>query len=301
MSPPPSLAPGNTALITGGASGIGLSLAIKCLGYGMNIILVDNHGDNLGAAQTYLTQKSNEKQQVVGLKIDVGKAEEWESVKEVVEGDFDGKLHLLALNAGFSQRGAFAQASSTDYFAKILHVNLFGVVNGINRLLPYITSHTSPSSIIITGSKQGITNPPGNPAYNCSKAAVKTLAEHLSFDLRERRETGVHLLVPGWTYTGLTGGGSPFVVGGADGKVELAGTEKKPAGAWSGDQVVDYLEGKMAEGTFYVVCPDGDVTEEMDRKRMAWGAGDVVQGRLPLSRWREGYKEEFEEFMTKDL
>lgn len=100
MSPPPSLAPGNTALITGGASGIGLSLAIKCLGYGMNIILVDNHGDNLGAAQTYLTQKSNEKQQVVGLKIDVGKAEEWESVKEVVEGDFDGTSSLL-LNRGW--------------------------------------------------------------------------------------------------------------------------------------------------------------------------------------------------------
>ncbi|RAL67235.1 hypothetical protein DID88_008006 [Monilinia fructigena] len=210
--------------------------------------------------------------------IDVGKAEEWESVKEVVEDDFDGKLHLLALNAGFSQRGAFAQDSSTNYFNKILNVNLFGVINGINNLLPYITSHTSPSSIIITGSKQGITNPPGNPAYNCSKAAVKTLAEHLSFDLRERKETGVHLLVPGWT-----------------------GIEKKPKGAWSGDQVVDYLEGKMVDGTFYVVCPDGDVTEEMDRKRMAWGAGDIVQGRLPLSRWREGYKGEFEEFMKRDL
>ncbi|RAL67233.1 hypothetical protein DID88_008006 [Monilinia fructigena] len=158
--------------------------------------------------------------------IDVGKAEEWESVKEVVEDDFDGKLHLLALNAGFSQRGAFAQDSSTNYFNKILNVNLFGVINGINNLLPYITSHTSPSSIIITGSKQGITNPPGNPAYNCSKAAVKTLAEHLSFDLRERKETGVHLLVPGWTYTGLTGSGSPFVVGGEDGKVELAGLRR---------------------------------------------------------------------------
>ncbi|KAI9645175.1 hypothetical protein NHQ30_005909 [Ciborinia camelliae] len=299
MSSPPCFAPGNTALITGGASGIGLSLAIKCLGYGMNIILVDNHGDNLGMAQTYLTQKSDGDQQVVGLKVDVGKVEEWEGVREVVEGDFDGKLHLLALNAGTSQRGGFATPSSTDYFTKILTINLFGVINGINSLVPYITSHTSPSSIIITGSKQGITNPPGNPAYNCSKAAVKTLAEHLSYDLREKKETGVHLLVPGWTYTGLTGSGSPFVMD-DQGVVELAGLEKKPKGAWSGDQVVGYLEEKMGDGKFYVVCPDGDVTEEMDRKRMAWGAGDLVDGRLPLSRWRKEYQSEFEEFMMRD-
>ncbi|KAF5870353.1 putative short chain dehydrogenase reductase protein [Botrytis fragariae] len=294
----PSLAPGNTALITGGASGIGFSFAETCVKAGLNVILVDNNGDNLGAAQTYLSQLNGEGQ-VVGLNIDVGVEEEWESIKDVVEEDFDGTLHILFLNAGFSTRGSFATPSSSSYFSKILSVNLFGVINGINTLLPSITSHTNPSSIIITGSKQGITNPPGNPAYNASKAAVKTLAEHLSYDLREKKNVGVHLLVPGWTYTGLTGSGSPFIVS-AD-KVEKAGLEKKPKGAWSADQVTEYLQEKMGEGKFYIVCPDGDVSEEMDRKRMAWGAGDVVNGRLPLSRWREEYKAEFEEFVKKDL
>ncbi|TGO59276.1 hypothetical protein BCON_0046g00200 [Botryotinia convoluta] len=297
MSPVHSLNPGNTALITGGASGIGFSFAEKCVKAGLNVILIDNNGDNLGAAQTYLNQLNGEGQ-VVGLNIDVGVEEEWESVKDVVEGDFDGTLHILFLNAGFSTRGSFATPSSSSYFSKILSVNLFGVINGINTLLPSITSHTNPSSIIITGSKQGITNPPGNPAYNASKAAVKTLAEHLSYDLREKKNVGVHLLVPGWTYTGLTGSGSPFIVK-AD-KVEKAWLEKKPKGAWSADQVTEYLQEKMGEGNFYIVCPDGDVSEEMDRKRMAWGAGDVVNGRLPLSRWREEYKEEFEEFVKKD-
>ncbi|KAM0151287.1 hypothetical protein ACHAPG_008341 [Botrytis cinerea] len=297
-----SLAPGNTALITGGASGIGFSFAEKCVKAGLNVILVDNNGDNLGAAQMYLSQLNGEGQ-VVGLNVDVGVEEEWESIKDVVEGDFDGTLHILFLNAGFSARGSFATPSSSSYFSKILSVNLFGVINGINTLLPSITSHTNPSSIIITGSKQGITNPPGNPAYNASKSAVKTLAEHLSFDLRERKNIGVHLLVPGWTYTGLTGSGSPFIVNAneQDGKVEKAGLEKKPKGAWSADQVTGYLQEKMGEGKFYIVCPDGDVSEEMDRKRMAWGAGDIVQGRLPLSRWREEYKSEFEEFIKKDL
>lgn len=109
--------------------------------------------------------------------------------------------------------------------------------------------------------------------------------------------------MPGWTYTGLTGSGSPFIVNAneQDGKVEKVGLEKKPKGAWSADQVTGYLQEKMGEGKFYIVCPDGDVSEEMDRKRMAWGAGDIVQGRLPLSRWREEYKSEFEEFIKKDL
>lgn len=64
------------------------------------------------------------------------------------------------------------------------------------------SSGAAPSAIVVTGSKQGITNPPGNAAYNASKAAVKVLAEHLSFDLKDA-QTSVHLLVPGWTFTGL--------------------------------------------------------------------------------------------------
>lgn len=85
-----------------------------------------------------------------------------------------------------------------------LQTNLFGVINGINTFLPVVqeASKAKQTAIVITGSKQGITNPPGNPAYNASKAAVKTLAEHLSWDLKDSN-TSVHLLVPGWTFTGM--------------------------------------------------------------------------------------------------
>lgn len=132
-----------------------------------------------------------------------------------------------------------------------MDVNLFGVIHGLSTLLPLVTSHSStssPASVVITGSKQGITNPPGNPAYNASKAAVKALAEHLSFDLsKSSPTTSVHLLVPGWTFTGLSGN-SPFATG--------SDRKEKPVGAWSPDQVVEYLETKMQEGKFYIICPD---------------------------------------------
>lgn len=118
----------------------------------------------------------------------------------------------MALNAGVTARTSFDDAD-TSGFEKILATNLFGVINGIAALLPLAKAGatvSSPAAVVITGSKQGITNPPGNPAYNASKAAVKTLAEHLSFDLAASHPgaVAVHLLVPGWTWTNLAGAAS---------------------------------------------------------------------------------------------
>ena len=192
------------------------------------------------------------------------------------------KIDLLALNAGHGLKSSWTDSA---YFDAIMSTNLFGVIYGINTFLPVLQAASTPSSIIITGSKQGITNPPGNPAYNASKSAVKSLAEHLSYDLRDS-PIAVHLLVPGWTFTGLSGGGPGSEI-------------EKPAGAWSSEQVVEFLTEKMQKKEFYVICPDGDVTEELDRKRMLWSAGDAIYGRQPCSRWRAEYKEEAAEFIEK--
>ena len=73
--------------------------------------------------------------------------------------------------------------------------------------------------------------------------------------------------------------------------------EKKPEGAWWPEQVAGLLEEKMGEGAFYVLCPDNDVSVEMDRRRVLWGVGDLVEGRLPLSRWREKFGGEAKAWM----
>jgi len=188
--------------------------------------------------------------------------------------NFPGHISLLFLNAGIGLKGTWSELA---YFHKIMYVNLFGVINGIATFLEPIKSSSKPAAIIITGSKQGITNPPGNPAYNASKAAVKSLAEGLSYDLRDTA-VGVHLLVPGWTYTGLSG-------------APPGDNSKKPEAAWSAEQVAEYLEKKMDEEKFYIICPDNDVTEELDKKRMLYAVGDIVEGRPPLNRWREDWKD----------
>lgn len=262
---------GATALITGAASGVGLAVAKLCASHSMNVHLVDNNTEALDAAKSKVQSSGT----VTTHSLDVSSLQEWTNLKQKLEGS-GTKLDFLHLNAGIGANGDWTDSA---YFHKIFDVNFFGVINGINTFFPHFENNsTSPKSIIITGSKQGITNPPGNPAYNASKSAIKTITEHLHFDLaKSSPKTSVHLLVPGWTFTGLTGGGK---------------TTTKPDGAWAPEQVADYLYKKMGEDKFYVICPDNDVDWETDRKRMTWTMGDVVYERKPQSRWLEEYKEE---------
>ncbi|KAF2837516.1 short chain dehydrogenase/reductase [Patellaria atrata CBS 101060] len=279
MSNTAVIKPGNTSLITGGASGIGLAVATLCRKHGMRVAIVDYSNEYLAKAKEILGGSED----VETYQVDVSDLNQLHRLKDKVLERF-GSVEFLMLNAGVSAKGGW---NDVDYFHKILDTNLYGVINGISTFMPVVTSASGPSAIVITGSKQGITNPPGNPAYNASKAAVKALAEHLSYDLRDTK-TSVHLLVPGWTFTGMSGGGP------------LSNTEK-PAGAWWPEQVADYLYQKMDEGKFYAICPDNDVTSDMDKKRMLWSNGDLVDERPALSRWRETWQDDVKAYMKRDL
>ncbi|KAI4677001.1 uncharacterized protein J4E84_009301 [Alternaria hordeiaustralica] len=269
--------PSAHALITGGASGVGYAVAQLCLKHSMRVSIVDFNQSSLETARKNLSGD------VKCIQADVSSRSDWNSIRQQVGTDVD----FLMLNAGIGGKGTWGDE---DYFDKILATNLGGVVNGLNAYVPSFKERAGKegegkSAIVITGSKQGITNPPGNPAYNASKAAVKTLAEHLSYDLKDT-SVGVHLLVPGWTFTGLSGN-------------EPGSTKPKPEGAWSADQVADYMYAKMQAKKFYIICPDDQVTEETDKKRMLWSVGDIVNERPPLTRWREEYKDEAEKWMAE--
>ncbi|KAK6083614.1 short-chain dehydrogenase/reductase [Seiridium cupressi] len=283
----------NTAVITGGASGIGLALAKRCAGAGMKVLIADRDTASLSAIPSAIPQNTP-----LTTQMDVSNPSDWSSLKSKIQSELGGKVSLLALNAGMGAKTSFEDTVELDKFHAVIQTNFFGVVNGIAALLPLVKESASkedPAAVVITGSKQGITNPPGNPAYNASKAAVKSIAEQLSYSLKDS-PIGVHLLVPGWTWTGLAGG----VAGGLRDN-DKGKESKKPDAAWWPEQAVEYLEKKMDEGQFWVLCPDNEVTEEMDQKRILWSASDAVQGRKPLSRWREEYKGEAAEFMKKDL
>jgi NAD(P)-dependent dehydrogenase (short-subunit alcohol dehydrogenase family) len=176
--------------------------------------------------------------------------------------------------AAFRFAGAFRDVEAWD---KTFAVNVMGVVHGLQVFVPKMIEQATSSAVINTGSKQGITNPPGMPNYNAAKAAVKSLTESLQHELRntEGCRVSAHLLVPGWTTTG--------------------DREHHPS-AWLPEQVADYMIAALERGDFYIICPDNEVSPEMDRKRIIWGAMDVCENRAPLSRWHPDYQRAFDEF-----
>ncbi|KAI5862252.1 NAD(P)-binding protein [Durotheca rogersii] len=322
--------PGNTAVITGGASGIGRALARRCAArHGMRVLVVDwavpgtaaegaqeqeqeqEQGQEAAIAAAVVAPEPNDDDEepplppgsVSAVRADVSKPEDWARVRDRVEREFGGQINLLALNAGVGAASSFGGTGLSAAFRRVFDANVFGVVEGLEALLPLVRARAAAAAaagapddddyqaaLVLTGSKQGITNPPGSPAYNASKAAVKAVAEQLSYELRGLAGVGVHLLVPGWTWTKLAGAGAP-------------GAARPPPGTgpWAPAQVAAFLEERVRARRFWVLCPDYDVSEEVDRKRMLWTADDAVKGRPPLSRWRDEYKDEFAAWMAKDL
>jgi len=295
--------PGALALITGSASGVGYAFAAHCRWQGMNLALLDINADSLSKAHSTLdTISSQGNATVKTYPVDVSDHAAWLTVRDSLTTDFpdsNGAIDFLLLNAGRSVKPTTTQPwEDIDYFQKTLATNLLGVINGLGVLLPLVQKSAGPAAIVLTGSKQGITNPPGNPAYNASKAAVKSLAEQLAHSLRTpgnpsyAPHVSAHLLVPGWTFTGLSGNAGPV----AD---EVA-RKKKPKGAWLGSQVAEYGVRKIEEGAFYVIVPDEDVDEALDQARVTWAAADITEGRSALSRWDDEWKGRAAEWIKGD-
>lgn len=271
----------NVAVITGGASGIGLAAAKHFAKAGMNVVIADLGGEKLAAARAALEEISGE-EHVLAVETDVSKKEELEALERTVIQRF-GRVHVLMNNAGIGpETSIFGPQSSWD---NILGVNLLGVINGTQTFGPQMVAHGEPGLIINTGSKQGITTPPGNPAYNVTKAGVKVFTEALQHELRNTVGNGIsaHLLIPGFVFTGLTKGDR----------------REKPAAAWTAEQTVDFMIESLERDDFYILCPDNDVARPTDERRMLWSIGDIVENRPPLSRWHPDYADKFKAFLEK--
>jgi NAD(P)-dependent dehydrogenase (short-subunit alcohol dehydrogenase family) len=271
-----ALKPGNVAVITGGASGIGLAAARKFLALGLKVCIVDRDADRLMQAASDL----GDVQDCLISPCDVGSPEELRNVEQTVREHF-GHIDVVMNNAGIQPGSQIF--GSFENWDQVLTVNLLGVIHGTQIFAPNMLAQGTPGLIINTGSKQGITTPPGDPAYNVAKAGVKVFTEALQHELRSRKDCQVtaHLLIPGFVFTGLT----------AKGRAE------KPEGAWTPEQTVDFMIERLGQGDFYILCPDNEVARGLDEKRIAWAAHDIIENRPPLSRWHPDYGERFAEFL----
>jgi NAD(P)-dependent dehydrogenase (short-subunit alcohol dehydrogenase family) len=277
----PAIVKNNVAVITGGASGIGFAAAAAFARTGMKVCIADVDEGRLVEAATKLSSIAGAAN-VMTAAVDVSKAESVTELERAVRERFGG-TDILMNNAGIQPGSTLF--GEPDHWQRIIAVNMWGIIDGSRIFAPHMIARGRSGLIINTGSKQGITTPPGDPAYNVSKAGVKAFTEALQHELRNTQGCCIsaHLLIPGFVFTPLT----------------ARSRTEKPQGAWTPEQTVAFMLERLDAGDFYILCPDNEVTREMDERRILWAAGDIVENRPPLSRWHPDYAEAFKRFLER--
>jgi len=274
----PAIVSGRVAIITGAASGIGLAAARRLGEAGMRMVLVDIDADSLERALTNLTSAGISARAV---KADVSERNDMARVK--AEADAFGEVAVLMNNA--AREGGGGLFVDIGKWKSTLDINFGGALHGVQLFVPDMIKASWPCMVINTGSKQGITLPPGDTAYNVSKAASRALTESLAHELLSTGErVTAHLLIPGFTYTGFT---------------KARGVTERQAASWTAEQVVDFMLPALARGDFYILCPDNDVDRVTDEKRIRWASNDIIENRPALSRWHPDYLRAFADFMKR--
>ncbi|MFH0299400.1 SDR family NAD(P)-dependent oxidoreductase [Bradyrhizobium sp. 31Argb] len=279
--PHPAMSPNHVAVITGGASGIGLAAAMRFAASGMKVCVADIGVDRLKEAATKLSSIApGGAGSIMTETVDVSRFEDLVKLESAVQQRFGG-TDILMNNAGI-QPGS-QMFGPRENWQRILGVNLWGIINGTHAFVPRMIERGRDGLVINTGSKQGITMPPGDPAYNVSKAGVKAFTEALQHELRNTPgcRLTAHLLIPGFVFTGLT----------------ARGRAEKPASAWTSEQTIDFMIERLDAGDFYILCPDNDVPRQLDERRILWAVGDIVENRPALSRWHPDYADAFAAFV----
>ncbi|RKT13553.1 hypothetical protein B0G69_6721 [Paraburkholderia sp. RAU2J] len=276
--------PGAVAVVTGGAAGIGLAAAKRFAQLGLRVCIADLGEDRLAhATQAIASVAAEGAKDVLAVETDVSRLEDLVRLEAAVRDRFGG-TDILMNNAGI-QPGSVMFGAAANW-ERVLDVNLWGVIRGTQTFVPAMIARGRPGLVINTGSKQGITTPPGDPAYNVSKAGLKAFTEALQHELRNTPgcRISAHLLIPGFVFTELA----------AQGRTE------KPAAAWTPEQTVDFMIERLDAGDFYILCPDNDVPRSLDERRILWAAGDIVENRPALSRWHPDYEQAFAAYIQKN-
>lgn len=263
-------AAGRTAVITGAALGIGRAASRRFAEMGLSVCMVDLAGDDLQSAFADVAAVAQGRADTVMMHAaDVSDLAQMQTLTTAVTEQF-GNVDIL-LNNAVTRVGRGAPTNLDDW-RRAMDVNFWGVVHGVEAFLPGMRASGSTAHIVNVGSKQGITNPPGNTIYNVTKSAVKSYTEMLEHELRsdDDGKVSAHLLIPGWTTTGKN--------------------EHRP-GAWLPEQVVGLMIDAVDAGSFYILCPDDEVSTDMDHRRIRWSAEDIIENRPPLSRWHPDYKD----------
>lgn len=183
---------GATALITGGAEGIGLGIARALAAEGANVVLADIDPVTLEAGVSDLKSVGA---RVVGVVCDVAVRGDLEAAAEAAIDAF-GKVHVLVNNAGVATTGPQHKIAEENW-RWVIDVNLMGVVYGAQVLTPLIRSHGEGGHIVNVASMAGMGGVPMAGPYCATKMAVVGLSECWRGELADE-DIGVSVLCPAY-------------------------------------------------------------------------------------------------------
>ena len=189
---------GKVAVVTGGASGIGLAMATRFAAEGMRLVLADIEEDVLEEAAAGLRETGAE---VLTVQTDCGDAASMDNLAEESLAHY-GSVHVVCNNAGVGARGTMWELGVNDW-EFVLRVNLWGVIHGVRVFAPHLVAQDE-GHIVNTGSMAGLVSVSGTGPYNVSKHGVVTLSETLYGELQDAgSNVGVSVLCPGIIRTNL--------------------------------------------------------------------------------------------------
>ena len=292
--------PGRVAVITGGASGIGLAVALKCASdHQMRVVLADVDESALASAHTEVEAAGAAA--VMSVVCDVTKVQDYEALADGVFGEF-GDVAFLFLNAGLTA-GFSAYSTPLEQWKLCLDVNVWGVINGLHVFTPRMIAQGAgrPSKIVATSSLSGLMNsaPDTGVPYVVAKHSCTLIMESLQHELRRseaKRHVSAHLLHPGIVRTNITENSmaaarnvadvAPRAIGQTD--EQLRGMTDEESALYkeatlSGRQLADGLWAAMAADQFYCIVSPPSQPPDLYKGLVGLRAEDVMLGLPPLS------------------
>ena len=239
---------GKTAVITGGASGIGKGIAQALKAEGMNIVIADVERSALEATATEIG--------AVGVLCDVSAMENVQALADQVLDRF-GAIHVLCNNAGVGSNAPIAEMTPSDW-QWMLGVNLMGVIHGTRAFLPALQANPDGGHIVNTASMSGFRIVPGLGGYGVTKFGIMAFSETLALELAgEESKVGVSILCPGPVHTNIKASSRNrpgALAGGALADMDLEESEEGRRLRWIGPLDVGRLVVRaIKSGDLYVL------------------------------------------------
>lgn len=268
---------GKVAVVTGGASGIGLAMARRFSAEGMKLVLADIEAPALADAAGRLRSAGAE---VLDVVTDVSQAGQVEELAQKTVAHY-GEVHLVCNNAGVASAGPAWEIPLAEW-EWVLGVNLWGVIHGVRSFLPHLLE-AGGGHIVNTASMAGLLGLYTSPPYSVSKFGVVALSENLYDQLQiAGLPIGVSVLCPAWVRTRIhesdrnRPAGAP-VAAEVDEQARLAMKEIIESGM-SPEEVAEKVLAAVQSGQLYVLTHDDESWLNRIRERTE----NIIERRNPV-------------------